>query len=206
MLQAWSRLLKNQTHSPKSKAAPGPCEAILWSRHSALSSQTFSSIRRRLAVIILYELKLTLIKTFRIIDSYIAKPYPNIMFTNISKFRFHHLPNTARPTSNLNRLELPVRIFNQTISAPIFHGSYGHLLFDERWKAKRSIILVRDKFKCAICDDSSNLQVHHRQYHFSTLLNQFKAPWDYADELLVTLCKSCHNKGHNKYKVPTKLI
>lgn len=83
------------------------------------------------------------------------------------------------------------------------HGSYGSLLFDPKWRAKREIILQRDFHKCVVCGSSSDLQVHHRQYHFVVRNNQFRLPWEYEDRLLITLCESCHKRGHSKYKVPT---
>jgi 5-methylcytosine-specific restriction endonuclease McrA len=86
------------------------------------------------------------------------------------------------------------------------HGGYGASLFDPRWKAKRIEILERDGSKCRICSSKEVLQVHHRQYHFSRTLNAFKEPWDYPDYLMITLCQSCHQKGHRLYKVPTKYI
>lgn len=85
---------------------------------------------------------------------------------------------------------------------PDKHGSYGSLLFDRRWKDKRSVILIRDKNCCVICGLGDNLQVHHRQYQYVTALKKFKAPWEYADSTLITLCNSCHQRGHSKFKVP----
>jgi hypothetical protein len=83
------------------------------------------------------------------------------------------------------------------------HGSYGGLLFDPRWRTKRLIILNRDGHKCVICGGGDALQVHHRQYHFIDAIKQFKPPWDYDDRLLISLCETCHKKGHRNYKVPT---
>ena len=85
---------------------------------------------------------------------------------------------------------------------PEKHGSYGSLLFDSRWKDKRSVILMRDKNCCVICGLGENLQVHHRQYQYVTALKRFKAPWEYSDSTLITLCTSCHQRGHSKFKVP----
>ncbi|SER07758.1 HNH endonuclease [Pedobacter rhizosphaerae] len=82
------------------------------------------------------------------------------------------------------------------------HGSYGALLFDRRWKDKRLSILERDNKRCVICDFNENLQVHHRQYHYIEMSKKFKVPWDYPDKLLITLCNSCHQRGHSQYKVP----
>jgi hypothetical protein len=83
------------------------------------------------------------------------------------------------------------------------HGSYGALLFHPRWKARRQQILERDHFQCVICKSNSSLQVHHRQYHFIVLKQEYKLPWDYADYLMITLCENCHRRGHYQYKVPT---
>jgi hypothetical protein len=83
------------------------------------------------------------------------------------------------------------------------HGTYGALLFDPQWKYKREEILKRDAHSCVICKGNTGLQVHHRQYHFVVKENQFKLPWDYPNNLLITLCESCHKRGHSKFKVPT---
>lgn len=83
------------------------------------------------------------------------------------------------------------------------HGTYGYLLFDHRWRAKRNVILLRDQHQCVVCSSKDRLQVHHRQYHFILAVKQFKPPWDYDDHLMVTLCERCHQRGHNRYKVPT---
>lgn len=88
-------------------------------------------------------------------------------------------------------------------NAPKFHGSYGKLLFDKRWIARRAEILRRDRGACVLCSSSVALQVHHRQYHYLVELSQYKAPWDYPDDLMITLCDRCHSAGHSKYKVPT---
>lgn len=83
------------------------------------------------------------------------------------------------------------------------HGSYGALLFDERWRKRRLEILERDSYSCRICRSTKNLHVHHRQYHFIQSIKQFKPPWDYTSDLLLTLCESCHSRGHSKFKVPS---
>jgi hypothetical protein len=82
------------------------------------------------------------------------------------------------------------------------HGTYGALLFDKRWIAKRAQILLRDNNRCIICGEAEKLQIHHRQYHFVKALKKFKAPWDYEDHLMITLCERCHSRGHSKYRVP----
>lgn len=89
---------------------------------------------------------------------------------------------------------------------PDTHGSYGALIFHPNWKAKRKEILERDGYKCRVCSSSDELQIHHRQYHFIKATKQFKPPWDYPENLLITLCSKCHSRGHAQYKVPSITI
>ncbi len=57
------------------------------------------------------------------------------------------------------------------------------------WQQRRLQILQRDKWKCTCCNRSDiELQVHHKIYL------DLPSPQDYPDDLLVTLCKVCHNK------------
>lgn len=86
------------------------------------------------------------------------------------------------------------------------HGTYGALLFDKRWSAKRAEIIARDDGRCVVCKSNVSLQVHHRQYHYIKGLKRFKPPWDYENYLLVTLCEKCHSKGHNRFRVPNVYI
>lgn len=86
------------------------------------------------------------------------------------------------------------------------HGTYRELLFNPKWAEKRYRILKRDGFKCRNCGATEHLVVHHKQYHFNVRLNKKSDPWDYDDKYLVTLCESCHKRGHYKYKIPMKNI
>lgn len=86
------------------------------------------------------------------------------------------------------------------------YEEYGRKLQDPRWSAKRHLIMERDKNRCINCGSVSGLQVHHRQYHKSDILNTFRNPWDYDSKYLITLCDECHHKGHKLYKVPVKYI
>lgn len=65
---------------------------------------------------------------------------------------------------------------------------YSEKLRDPRWQKKRLKVLERDGWACRCCGDTENmLSVHHRRYIPK------REPWDYPDELLVTLCSDCHN-------------
>lgn len=86
------------------------------------------------------------------------------------------------------------------------HGSYEGLLLTNEWKQKRQEILKRDHNQCQVCLSEDELQIHHRQYHYSLVLRKYRKPWEYSNNLLITLCKKCHQKGHQLFKVPVKYI
>lgn len=86
------------------------------------------------------------------------------------------------------------------------HGSYREKLFDRRWNTKRNEILDRDHHCCVICGKNNHLVVHHKQYHYVKKLNVFRDPWEYNSKYLITLCESCHRRGHYLYKVPVKEV
>lgn len=66
--------------------------------------------------------------------------------------------------------------------------AYADLLKDPRWQKKRLQILNRDEFTCRNCGlGTKTLHVHHKVY-----FKQKTNPWDYPDNLLVTLCEECH--------------
>jgi 5-methylcytosine-specific restriction endonuclease McrA len=68
---------------------------------------------------------------------------------------------------------------------------YRKLLQDPKWKIKASFIRKRDSHTCRHCGKKSNrLQVHHIKYIDGLM------PWEYDNELLESLCSSCHKKEH----------
>lgn len=69
----------------------------------------------------------------------------------------------------------------------IYAESYAKLLQDPRWNEKRIHILKRDNFTCQECGAKDvPLDVHHHFYYPETM------PWDYDDEVLISLCRTCH--------------
>ena len=85
----------------------------------------------------------------------------------------------------------------------ITQNSYEELLQTAAWKRKRAEILQRDRHQCRNCASRQGLQVHHRQYHVDRTTGMQKAPWEYANKYLVTLCERCHEQGHKTYRIPT---
>jgi len=74
--------------------------------------------------------------------------------------------------------------------------TYQDKLKDRRWLAKRSEIIVRDNNTCQHCFSENDplLNVHHKKYIYG------KEPWDYPNELLITLCEDCHEEEHLRLK------
>jgi hypothetical protein len=80
--------------------------------------------------------------------------------------------------------------------------TYAEKLKDPRWQKKRLEILSRDEFSCQKCYDTENtLHVHHKRYN-----NEYKDPWEYPNELLVTLCESCHAEESAAMKEALKYL
>jgi hypothetical protein len=74
--------------------------------------------------------------------------------------------------------------------------TYSMLLNSFEWKYKRFRILVRDKFECQDCHEKSNqLHVHHLYYIKDTM------PWEIDEKALISLCKNCHAKRHEKENI-----
>jgi hypothetical protein len=76
-------------------------------------------------------------------------------------------------------------------------NQYNELLLLTKWDERRDEILKRDNYKCSRCKRQqyengiyTQLNVHHRKYVAG------KLPWQYPDEDLLTLCKSCHKDEH----------
>lgn len=84
--------------------------------------------------------------------------------------------------------------------------SYRKLLFDKRWLEKKARIIQRDNYQCKICGSNWHLVVHHKQYHVHKNSGKKFLPWEYDNKYLVTLCESCHKKGHDLYDIPVKFI
>lgn len=93
------------------------------------------------------------------------------------------------------RLAPEKAVFRPALSSPPYAGAlpegavsdYLEKLKDPRWQRKRLEILSRDCWQCRIClDTTKTLHVHHRRYLAG------REPWDYPDNLLVTLCCDCH--------------
>jgi len=69
--------------------------------------------------------------------------------------------------------------------------TYKQLLPDSRWQKKRLTIFERDNWKCRSCKSTNvSLNAHHLYYE------KGKKPWEYDDEVIVTLCQKCHEIIH----------
>jgi hypothetical protein len=69
--------------------------------------------------------------------------------------------------------------------------TYKEKLKDPRWQRKRLEIFQRDNFTCVCCGDkTTELHIHHIKYFAGF------NPWEYSNELMKTLCKTCHGKEH----------
>jgi len=66
--------------------------------------------------------------------------------------------------------------------------TYSELLQHPKWQRKRLKIFSRDNWTCRTCGDTeTTLHCHHKKYTYGN------TPWEYPDEDLITLCKTCHD-------------
>lgn len=79
---------------------------------------------------------------------------------------------------------------------------YREKFKDPRWQKKRLDIMSRDNFTCQICGETERtLNVHHRIYE------RGREPWEYNNDLLVTLCQPCHETETERWsELPAELI
>ena len=89
-----------------------------------------------------------------------------------------------------------------TIGTGLFFymSKYSDLLKDGRWQERRLLVLQRDKFACTICKKTEFLDVHHLDY-----LGDLK-PWEYPNDMLITVCDECHDKENTRYKSEKLLL
>ena len=81
---------------------------------------------------------------------------------------------------------------------------YTNLLETEEWKSRRREIIERDNHKCQAsgCNGKSKtLQVHHIDY----ISHDFK-PWEYPNDMLLTVCQACHHKEQFRWQIEESLF
>jgi len=76
------------------------------------------------------------------------------------------------------------------------NSEYIEKLKDKRWIKKRNKIFKRDKYKCTVCGNSENIQVHHTFYY-----SDMRDPWKYPNNSLLTACRDCHLDYHLHHEV-----
>jgi len=79
--------------------------------------------------------------------------------------------------------------------------SYSDQLKDPRWQKKRLEIFERDNWTCRKCKkNNKSLVVHHFEYEYG------KKPWEYANDILGTMCFECHEEEHQAEKIFKHII
>ncbi len=82
-------------------------------------------------------------------------------------------------------------------------STYQSKINSKLWQDKSHRVKTRDNLKCQAFDCStpnSILQVHHIDYIFGV------EPWDYPEDMLITLCQDCHAKEKSRYKLENLLF
>lgn len=74
-------------------------------------------------------------------------------------------------------------------------ATYRQMLMDRRWQRKRLEVFNAANWHCVNCTDKDEtvpLHAHH------TLYLPGRAPWEYADGEIVSICDPCHAQEHGK--------
>lgn len=88
-------------------------------------------------------------------------------------------------------IEIFYKFYERPFSIESEFFKYREKLKLPLWQKKRLEILQRDNWTCQECgDNKTTLTVHHIEY-----VDNFE-PWDYPDNLLITLCEECHKEKH----------
>lgn len=80
---------------------------------------------------------------------------------------------------------------DKTLPNPAAIDNFSAQYKDPRWFSRRTEIIAIDRYLCRRCGASKTLEVHHISYQ------KGKMAWEYDDDCLVTLCKSCHMQIHH---------
>jgi 5-methylcytosine-specific restriction endonuclease McrA len=76
--------------------------------------------------------------------------------------------------------------------------TYSEKLKDPRWQKRKTSILQRDNFQCqekSCLSTHKTLHVHHLDYIPGI------EPWEYPDDMLITLCFECHEKEKDRTRL-----
>ena len=68
--------------------------------------------------------------------------------------------------------------------------SYDDQLHMKEWHEFMELVLKQKGYRCEICGDYKNLQIHHKKYargHYA---------WEYPISNMMVLCKDCHKALH----------
>ena len=77
-----------------------------------------------------------------------------------------------------------------------FKEQYKQDLKDPRWKAMVRRIRYRDNDRCRICGCKKRIGMEMNVHHIHYYPN--RKPWEYDESDLITLCRDCHIKEHDR--------
>ena|ERR1700749_4848992 len=79
--------------------------------------------------------------------------------------------------------------------------AYAKKLASPKWQQRRLEIMNRDNWTCRHCGDTTTqLEVHHIDYW------ENKQPWDYHENMLITVCRKCHSGENRREKYEQNLL
>jgi hypothetical protein len=112
-------------------------------------------------------------------------------------FYKHHTTKGRRRYGNDNPYRSTIRdgeYYKETKDLIDFREMKTEYMESQAWQDKRQRVLKRDSHECQLCYSTDNLEVHHTKYD--------RVPYEPIDHLIL-LCRSCHQKEHDKHGYPS---
>jgi 5-methylcytosine-specific restriction endonuclease McrA len=105
-------------------------------------------------------------------------------YLNNTELKNEYIPPWVKPK------EKCVNIINEVKKGKPNNTWHKEQTMHGDWQKRRLEIMSRDNFMCRVCKSKCMLSVHHLYYE------KGKKLWEYEDEVLVTVCDSCHKAIH----------
>lgn len=116
-----------------------------------------------------------------------GKPLAFKKYSNEIRHEFSHYNFNKWHEERTNEASYLWESVKQINSQTSRFGKYREYLNSEKWKMKRTDVLIRDNHLCQECNNKPAIDVHHKTYE-----NLYNEPL----EDLISLCRECHTEIH----------
>lgn len=148
----------------------------------------------------------------KILDSDIAENKDNIRKADITEYKYNiedfgHKNYNKEKTSHVTGYwkKTGVSWYRRINNDFNENSEYNELLKTAEWKRRREDVFIARGRRCMYCGNGDNLDIHHK-YYFKYPDGEFVKPWEYNMDCYMVLCRDCHNRVHDKYRIKSYYI